>query len=251
MAPPITTLRRRRGGNTNPSRSALGRTRALPTVSLRRRDVVWRRVRGRGDSPPCDDLLTALEQEDTRRDNAADARAREAREDWPPHPWISMGFGDVAGDQDAASEVSMGVSESEMYRAHTPKRRLADRSPQQHRDSGGGPRQIACPSPPDDFGDRLVDGRSAGRAVLGAVGLPGRAVTTLLCILPSCPTILASAQPLMPTGAPPPSSRAVPTTRILEAVEATARSSAPAARATYIYHPHGPLRHRASMPPLR
>ena len=130
------------------------------------------------DSPPRADLFAALDQEDTRRENAADARAWEDRQDWPPCPWTSMGFGDAAGDQDAASEVSMGVSESEMYRACVPKRRLADRSPQQHRDSGGGPRQIACPSPSDDFGDGLVDGRSAGRAVLGAAGLPGRAETT-------------------------------------------------------------------------
>ena len=129
------------------------------------------------DSPPRDDLFAALDQADTRRENAADARAREAREDWPPRPWTSMGFGDDVGDQDVASEVSMGVSESEMYRARVPKRRLADRSPQQHRDSGGGPRQIACSSPSDDFGDGLVDGRFAGRAVLGNAGPTDQAAT--------------------------------------------------------------------------
>ena len=34
VTPPITALRRRRGGNTRPSRSALGRTRAHATASL-------------------------------------------------------------------------------------------------------------------------------------------------------------------------------------------------------------------------
>ena len=130
------------------------------------------------DSPPRDDLFAALDQEDTRRENATDARAREARTDWPPRPWTSMGFGDDAGVQDTASEVSMGVSESEMYRARVTKRRLDDRSPQKQRDYGGRTRQIRCPSPPDDFGDGLLDGRFGGDDVLGNAGLSGRAATT-------------------------------------------------------------------------
>ena len=127
------------------------------------------------DSPPREDLFAALDQADTRRENAADARDGA---DWPPRPWSSLGFGATGGDQDAASEVSMGVSESEMYRARVAKRRLDDRSPQKQRDYGGRTRQIRCPSPTDDFGDGLLDGRSGGADVLGNAGLTNRAATT-------------------------------------------------------------------------
>ena len=76
VTPPITALRRRRGGNTRQSRSALGRTRAHATASLRRRGVAWRtRSRRRRTAPPRDDLFAALDQADTHRENAADARA--------------------------------------------------------------------------------------------------------------------------------------------------------------------------------
>ena len=97
------------------------------------------------DSPPRDDLFAALDQADTRRENAADARDGA---DWPPRPWSSMGFGATGGDQDAASEVSMGVSESEMYRARVAKRRLDDRSPRSSAITADGRAKSAAPAPP-------------------------------------------------------------------------------------------------------
>ena len=69
---------------------------------------------------------------DTHLKNIVEARDRVS---WLPCPWMSMGFEDIGGDQDAISEVSMGVSESEMYRAHVAKRCLDNRSPQQHQDA--------------------------------------------------------------------------------------------------------------------
>lgn len=88
-----------------------------------------------------------------------------------------MALGGNVDNQDSIFEASMGVSESELYRACVAKCHLANHSPQQHRESGGRTRQISCANPPDDFGDGLVDGCSAEHDVLGEAGVTGRGAT--------------------------------------------------------------------------
>ena len=97
------------------------------------------------DSPPREDLFAALDQDDTRRENAA---AGHARDDWAALPPSTMAVGGPGDDPDARSEVSMGVPDDELHRPRVPKRTMADRSPPQSGDYRGGSVAIECDSPP-------------------------------------------------------------------------------------------------------
>ena len=98
------------------------------------------------DSPLRDNLFAALDQADTRHEDAERARARA---NWTTRPLTALDFVGPRGDMDTYSEVSMGVPEDEMYRPRVPKRRMADRSPQHLQDYCGRTSRVPCRSPPD------------------------------------------------------------------------------------------------------
>ena len=99
------------------------------------------------DSPLRANLFAALDQEDTRREDAERARARA---NWTTRPLTALDFVGPRGDMDTYSEVSMGVPEDEMYRPRVPKRRMADRSPQHLQDYRGRTSRVPCCSPTDN-----------------------------------------------------------------------------------------------------
>lgn len=70
------------------------------------------------------------------------------------------------------------------------------------------------PSPHDDFGDGLFNGRSIGHTILGDASLTSQWKTTPRPILLSCPPVLALVQPLMLINALLPSPNTDKTMRI-------------------------------------